>query len=533
MKKMLADFQPLKLAEEKLLECCQNGEEAYIGEKRPTEKTKANEIRAEFLRWLILSKEIEIDPNGIQFEGAWISGVLDLENVHCLSVLSFLNSVFEEKLFFLRSLIKALHLSGSFLRKGLVCDGMICKGNIHLRRILSDDTIRLLGAEISGNLDCDFGSFKSANKEEQSALLCDGIKISGSTLFRDSICEGEVRFLGATIGGNLECDRSRFKAKDQEHKAIDCDGMQIKGGLFLRNECFVYGGIELGAAIVGSLVDDRYFWQQETLRAAQLDGFKYEHIYTDDITASFHLKNMLVKMPIFKPQPYRQLAKVLRDMGHDRDADEVMIALNDKRLSAQIKVSFQIKINNLKKEFIVFYLIRIIGALISYVFRKVYKWTSAYGYRPMRAFGVMLFVWLLCGLIYDYSAKRAVFVPTNPLIYKPIYQDQPQETNCTLDANGTPWFASVEDYNTSKNNWYYATHAEYTTFQPYWYSLDIILPIVDLKMENDWSVAIPSPDGSFFKTYNYFVRSLVWIESLIGWGLSLMLAAILDRKSVV
>jgi len=40
MKKTLADFQPLKPAEEELFECCQNGEVAVIGEERPTEKTE-------------------------------------------------------------------------------------------------------------------------------------------------------------------------------------------------------------------------------------------------------------------------------------------------------------------------------------------------------------------------------------------------------------------------------------------------------------------------------------------------------------
>lgn len=225
-------------------------------------------------------------------------------------------------------------------------------------------------------------------------------------------------------------------------------------------------------------------------------------------------------MPEFMPQPYKQLAKVLREMGHDRDADEVIIALNDKRLTAQTEASFRRKINNSKKEFIILYLVHIIGALISYIFRKVYKWTSAYGYRPMRAFGILVSIWFLFGCIYWYGANVAVFAPTNPLIFQKDY-------NCTIDKNGTPWFASPKDYNAS-NNWYEASPPEYTTFQPFWYSLDIILPVVDLKMENDWGVVIPSPDGSFFKTFNYFVRILTWSENLIGWILSLLLVAILS-----
>ena len=34
-------------------------------------------------------------------------------------------------------------------------------------------------------------------------------------------------------------------------------------------------------------------------------------------------------MPEFKPQPYKQLAKVLRNMGHNEGANDIMIKCND------------------------------------------------------------------------------------------------------------------------------------------------------------------------------------------------------------
>lgn len=470
MKKTLAYFQPLKPAEQKLLECCQSGKAAIIGKERPTEKAEANEIRAQFLRWLILTKEIEIDPMGIQVKGAWMSSELNLEDVNCFYTLGFNKCVFKETLILRKATIHMFYADGSLFEKGILADGLICNCNVHLRN-----------------------GFQAND---------------------------EVRLVGAKIAGNFDCATAIFTAIDAKRPAFCCNAVLIMGGmLFDQNSKIIKGYLDLAHANIGALSSDDAFWQQESLKTVYLDGFKYGHIY-GNTNAFFLLKNMLGKMLEFKPQPYKQLAKVLREMGHDRDADEVIIALNDKRLTAQTKASFRRKINNSKKEFIILYLVHIIGALISYIFRKVYKWTSAYGYRPMRAFGILVSIWFLFGCIYWYGANVAVFAPTNPLIFQKNY-------NCTIDKNGTPWFASPKDYSAS-NNWYEASPPEYTTFQPFWYSLDIILPVVDLKMENDWGVVIPSPDGSFFKTFNYFVRILTWSENLIGWILSLLLVAILS-----
>lgn len=494
--KTLADFQPLKPAEEKLLECCQNGELALIGEERPTDKTEENEIRAEFLRWLILTKDIKIDPAGIRFKGAWINHILNLSNIQCEYSLNFQNCVFEKKFFLGHASTKSIYVDGSLFKEGIFADGLKCQGSVHLRNDFeSRAEVRFLGAKIEGNLSCKRATFKAVN-DEQAALSCDRINIFGSVFLNSCSAEGKVRFLGANIRNNFDCDSAVYQASKETQKALNCNGINVGGRISLRKECLITcGGIDFTSSIVGSLTDDNNFWQQARLKKIQLDGFRYSHIY-GSTSASFRLQNMLAKMPKFKPQPYRELAKVLRNMGHDRDADEVMIALRDKQLE-ESKESRAYKL-----------------------LRKLYKWTSEYGYRPMRILKIMATIWLFLGCIYWYGANVAVFAPSNPLIFQNDY-------NCTIDKNGTPWLALPKDYNAS-NNWYEASPPEYTTFQPFWYSLDIILPVVDLKMEKDWGVVIPSPDGSFFKTFNYFVRFLTWSENIIGWILSLLLVAILS-----
>ncbi|QIR76803.1 hypothetical protein FA592_11450 [Sulfurospirillum diekertiae] len=496
MKKTLADFQPLKPAEQELFECCQRGDIAIIGEERPTEKIETNEIRAEFLRWLILFSKIDINPKGIQLYGAWISGILNLDNAQFLNVLGFWKCVFEQKLSIIRTTIKDIYMDGSLCEQGIRADGFRCH-DLHLRNgFEAKAEVRFAGAKIKGNFDCTNAIFKSLDKK-QKALDCNGIYVDGHVFLRDGCsADGTVRFSGAKIKGNFSCLKATFKAFTEEEKALNFNGMILGGGLQLRDNCTILNGKVDLINLTVNVLDDKEFWEQVTLKTVYLDGFNYGHIY-GDTSASFRLKNMLGKVSEFSPQPYKQLTKVLRNMGHDRDADEVMIALHDKKLEFS-KESWLYK-----------------------VFRKIYKWTSEYGYRPMRILKIMSGIWFLFGCIYWYGANVTVFAPSNPLIF------QKQDYNCTIDKNGTKWFASPQDYNAT-NNWYKASPPEYTTFQPFWYSLDIILPVVDLKMEKDWGVVIPSPDGSFFTTFNYFIRFLTWSENIIGWILSLLLVAILS-----
>ena len=431
-------------------------------------------------------------------------------------MLVFFESVFEEKFYLSRAATKSVFLDGSLFQNGIEASGLMCQGNFHLRRNVDvKGESFFLGATVEGNFDCSSASFEVLDTTQR-ALNCERMIIQNNVfLNKQFTAKGEVRFLGARINGDFFCSNGSFESLDEDQHALVCDGMTITGGLFLRRNCQILrGSLDLTMASVGSLVYDAYFWKQKDLKTVYMDGFKYGYIH-GDISASFYLENMLGKMPRdeFAPQPYKQLAKVLRTMGHKSDADEVMIALHEKKMEISKHES------------------------LSYLFQKIYKWTSLYGYRPLRLVYIMLSIWIFFGFIYWYAASVAVFAPSNPLIFQKGY-------NCTIDQKGTPWDALPKDYNAS-NNWYYATPPEYSTFQPFWYSLDLLLPTLDLQLEKDWGVVIPSPkgnwtDGSAFLTtndnneivfiINYQIRFFVWIEILIGWILGIGLVAFVSGQ---
>ena len=226
------------------------------------------------------------------------------------------------------------------------------------------------------------------------------------------------------------------------------------------------------------------------------DGLTYNHLLGTNL-GSKTLINWLGKMLQFKPQPYKQLVKVLQNMGHNEDANNIMIEYNN-IITTKSKNWFIKKL------------------------KQIYGTTAGYGYKPMSVIKCMSIVWFFCSLFYWNASKIAVFAPTNPLVFqkKDYYQ-------CNVNSDGTPWtdFFNYSKYNSS-NNWVLNENldGEYTTFNPFMYSLDVILPIVDLQVEKDWGQYVSLNNG----TLNDFTRLIMWLEILFGWTYSLILVAILS-----
>lgn len=69
---------------------------------------------------------------------------------------------------------------------------------------------------------------------------------------------------------------------------------------------------------------------------------------------------------------------------------------------------------------------------------------------------------------------------------------------------------------------------EYSTFQPLLYSVDVILPLVELGQEADWAPVIVNRQGETLWG-GRVLRWIMWFEILFGWFASLMFIAIAGR----
>ncbi|MDX9961358.1 MAG: hypothetical protein RBS32_07805 [Aliarcobacter sp.] len=554
-------FSDMKPAEKRLLDACQKGEVLNLGDERPTEKIAENEIRGEFLRALILSNNqeidengtkyvLKIDPKGLTFQGAYITGIFDFSFCQTDLPFGFMNSIFENKIIVFNSQIKIINLHGCIIpsieAERVICDSdllfryikvdyinfanskiggsFISEGSIYNNK---DKSINFNGAIIDGAVfltnnfsskgmidfnSSNIGTLDCTNAKKIKYLNCNGAIIKGA-VYIIKISEIDIIDLSHTqIKGNIECTNSKNNEFICESSFIKnniafdefstnllnlglskIDGMLKISNLIINDSCI------LSSSKINQLWFQEIFWIK-TLKNIDLDGLQYEHLYMQNLNLTILLQ-WLGKMPEFKPQPYKQLSKVLRNMGHNEDANNIMIKYNDELR---------------KKDFLT------CDRLFISILKWIYGKTSGYGYKPMRVLGTMFMVWFLCSLFYWNASKVAVFAPTNPLVFqkKDSYQ-------CNVNSNGTPLSDtfSWNKYN-SANNWVLNKNldGEYTTFNPFMYSLDVILPIVDLQVEKDWGQYIPLNNG----TLNDVTRWLMWFEILFGWIYSLILVAILS-----
>lgn len=561
----LAEFQPLKPAEQKLLEACRQGIVADISAERPEAATDDNTVRAAFLRFLALGgdEQAPVHEHGVQLVWAWIEGELDMVAARVPFDLFIFDCHFDSTPVFCGARIAGTLNLGSCQLPGFIGDSLACEGNLFLhedfsstgtvrlrgahiggdiecrrakfdgmegdalsadgvvvqgsiflnQKFTSMGEMRLLNARIGGNLDCGSAQFDGVNGD---ALSVDGAVIKGNVFLREGFSAmGTVRLSGTHISGNLECYDAKFDGKDGD--ALMADGMVVEGTFFFRNLTIPVNGVSLAASRVGRLADDAISWGERLT----FNGFTYDSIAGDAPTDVIIRLTWLDKQHKvhaglrlngdgtgFKPQPWRQLAKVLREMGHAEDARQVSIAFEHRLRKAN---------------------------LIKHPFMHWLFWLfTGYGYRPLRLLGWMFGVWLICAMFYWYAAAgQGVFAPSDPLVFQ-----NPNYAVCALGyVVPTPQAANAAPPTVQgAGNWYLCEKLpeEYSGFSPLAYSLDVILPLVDLQQETSWSPLVPTPKAVWYQElfsfcdWKHFTRFVLWFEILFGWVSSMLLVAVVS-----
>jgi hypothetical protein len=460
-------------AERKLLHAAAAGEQADCEPESESEGDSAydpanadswgrdREIRAALIRWLCINPEAakKIDPRGIDVYGAKITDGLNLSYVTLPFPLRLSTCRIMDNCDLRHIKVPVLDLDGS-ATKAIKADGADVRGNVFLSNGFSaQGEVRLSNAQIGGDLDCDYGHFNGLGED---ALDVDSTKIGGTFFLRNASTEGSLRLLGASIGSNIECDGGTFK--NPGGRALFADKAEIKGHVILRDGFTVEGLVDFtGAHIegglqtigcrdkkplvlrlndvsVGFLGDEEESWPEKG--NLYLDGFVYGRIAMGPTDALARLR--WLDRAEFAPQPYRQLAKVLREMGDDEGAKQVLFEL-ERRARAADRA-------------------RLVHAparwLVSLAEDKLYDATVGYGIYPGRA------VWYLGGLtalgwLVHWRANRmGAMAPTEKDAYAEFRKS-----------------GRAPDY--------------YTPFNPLIYSLENCVPLVKFGQDDHWQ---PDPN---------------------------------------
>jgi hypothetical protein len=290
----LADFGALSEAEQTLLKNCAKGNSADIAETRPATQTPSNEVRASFVRFLVLGgdEQAPVHEHGVKLCGAWLTGVLDLDNAEVSRPLEIAHCRIE-RLDATGTKLNSLILHGSKLEQGIRSFNFRCTTSVYMcHGFQATDTVSLRGATIDGDLLCTEGEFAP-----QKGLA--------------------LQWAGLVVGRTLTLP----------------DGGRIKGG------------VDLTDARVTALCDSSSTWLGAHASIA-LDGFIYGRLSGDEALTEVNgrIRWLDSQLPAhlnrdFRRQPWEHLSSVLRVMGHPAAARKIAMTKQN-RLRAARNIPF-------------------------------------------------------------------------------------------------------------------------------------------------------------------------------------------------
>ena len=246
----------------------------------------------------------------------------------------------------------ALRLAGAEVKHGVA---MCCSFE-------SVGAVELDGMVIGGYLDLSGGHFTNPDNV---AIVLDGATIGGGVLiapfelnntvlaepagtavtpdeeaaYRAKFrADGLVSMVAAHVGGFVLVDHATFGGKTTEQHGLDANSISVNDVLVMHQLNLENGAIlNLAGASVRTLADDQQSWP--AAGKLWLDDFDYRSIATNsprDVTSRLRWLELQTG---FYPQPYRQLAKVMRESGDDAGAVAVLIAAEDARFGTQASSS--------------------------------------------------------------------------------------------------------------------------------------------------------------------------------------------------
>lgn len=533
----LHDFEPLLLAELILLRAAAEGSIAKIAYQRPRNATPDVRLRAEFLAFLARGggEGAPVANKRLQILGACIVGRLDLRHATVPVDLWLYRCVFATA-----PLLTGAHLTGSLSFPGSAVPGLDAEG----ARIDGElafnagcalhGELRLTRARIGRDLNCERMQQRPSSKFTgvlPCRLIADGLHVGGDVIlsggvdalgelrFRGAVIEGDLRASSAHIAAALESDGARgvalnldrvqiggqlmldagFSAAGQVRlqrariggdldatgagfdaigdagwgnaAAVLLDRARIGGALILRGLQRPLEGTSLIDARVGSLVDDAQAWGAHH----QLDGFGYvrfgEEAPTDaTMRLGWLATQRAAGVRAHRPDPWRRVIRVLRRMGHERSASDVAIG-RERHLRRTGLIGADLPAGTR-------WLARAAHA----------SWgaLAGYGHRPLRLLAISAALWLVCAGAYWWAADSHLMASTQP----------------------SPGTAQSP-----------------TALRPFAYSLDTLLPVIDLREQRRWVPAVRDDD---LATPAGGVQLLIWFESLWGWFASIALLAIVS-----
>lgn len=354
---------------------------------------------------------------------------------------------------------------------------------------ISEGIVNIGGSIIEGQLSCSDGNFINIGGV---ALRAQGVKVRDGIFFRRTKAQGAVSFSGAFSGGQLSIIRATFS--NPKGKALTISGMKVTTSIVWKEVSVCGGHVDFSRASTSDLSDDLESWLSSD--SISLHGLTYNRIsegFIDSRKRKIWLRHGSIKENDFHPQPYTQLAKALREMGHDKSALDILTERGS-RLRAHMRSINKVELNEewgvYAKSF--FYNI---SNFISKIWDVLQRVVVGYGYKPERSFWALAVLILIASFVSGKAWNSGAMVPNSDVI---------------ITSPGWKAVASSDEASVLWTNEGQAGE-DWETFNKYAWAIDVVVPIVELGQSNAWA---PSTTRSVWGWITWWSR---WFLSILGW----------------
>jgi hypothetical protein len=430
-------------------------------------------VRAELIAWLLSDPDVSrfVHPSGLALAGARITGNLDLSYAIVDKPLTLIRCYVPDEINLLSAHLQEITVRRS--RTGPVFgDLAMVHGDVSL--MFGDfGPVSFMRARIDGSLDLTGARILDAG---QDAVNLVEANVGGDVLFQDGFTtDGIVYARLAKIGHDFSFHGAEFRGDgelDAERATID--------GTFYWDEVkhTAKTALDLEDVHAGAIWDDEASWPAPG--NLTINGFVYGDIAGGPSDGPSRLRWLALQPPEYHPQPFRQLAKVLSEMGRDDGAIQVRIA----KEIAQRRFGHESGPQR--------------------AWSLMLQYTIGFGYQPLRA------LWWIAGfvglgtILFGWGYRMRIITPTEEGAYR-------------------EFVASGE------------APPHYPMFNPIVYSLENFLPVVELHQDKYWR---PNPrhsvrgrtkregePGDASSIPSRLLRWYLWLHILAGWTITPLLFA--------
>jgi hypothetical protein len=419
--------------------------------------------------------EAPFDNRAVYLDGSRIDGNLDAQGVRVTGEWRLLDLVVRGN----------VRLDGSVLANPghdvWVARRCTVGGNFECRDAEVFGSMAMQEVQIGANLDLRASSLSQPGHYTRDGNPKPSLDVRAGRIGRDVVCAagrkrpftatGEVRMVRATIGRQLNLQGAELGEEDGENSsAFNAFGAQTQE-LTLTLGRAAYGRIGLRQLRCTSLDDNEALWG--ATGGIDLDAFRYDSLtHAIDLADDAAVRQRLAwlrgaEQGGYSPGPYDQLAAMLRENGNEEHADTVLIEKQRRRYAA------------LASGF------RVLGrplVLWSWLQRSM----VGYGYRPSRALAWLALLLVIGTLWFGLYPTHCLPMPGDPASFAGY-------RFCPL-----------------------TNQDDHLVWNPFLFTLDLLIPIVDFGNKNRWAV----PGAS-----QWFAAALI----AAGWILATTVAAGVTR----